>query len=198
MEKNSISKRANHRKFYLPYTNIMEQELVENVSSMDGISKIKMVESNTTPSKCLLFERNNLTFEISIFSKMWSYYRYYSKYEFGYRRCRNKALKPIWYINASLGFYSPLDIVEIVNIVYNLYISYQRETINEMKTMAIKYDLGYVGVYYGDAENDKLTQLFMLDHHIDNDKYGITYYYIDYLSQEALYELEDEKWVNDD
>lgn len=67
-----------------------------------------------------------------------------------------------------------------------------------MKAIAVEKDLGYVGVYEGDAENDKLTQLFVSDHHIENDKYGITYYFIDYLSQEALYELEDEEWGDDD
>ena len=168
-ENDDISKRENRRKFYLPYTNQLEQELVKNISSMDGVCNIRIFNS---------------------------------EYEFKCRYRQNESPELIWYwyINVSLGLYTPLDIVELVNIAYNLYIFYHREeTINEMKAIAIKYELGYVGVYYGDADNDKLTKLFISNHHIKNDKFGLTYYYIDYLSQEALSELEmeDDDWDKD-
>ena len=97
-EKDGISKRGNRRKFYLPYTNQMEDELIKYISSMDGVSNIRILESNTLLShKCLVFRINNLKFELSIYSKMNSYYRFNLEYEFKCRYRHNESPELIWY-----------------------------------------------------------------------------------------------------
>jgi hypothetical protein len=71
---------------------------------------------------------------------------------------------------------------------------YTDGVINEMKELARKYDLGYVGVFFGDAENDKLTEMYIQNHQIENDRFGMTYYFVNYVSENALDELDQEDW----
>lgn len=56
----------------------------------------------------------------------------------------------------------------------------------EMKEIIAKHQLSYVGLCDGEAENEKLTELFMSIHNLDNDRFGLLYYFIDYLSEKAL------------
>lgn len=102
-------------------------------------------------------------------------------FDYSYHEYYGNRMRYRWYFSVCYNLSSPQDVREMVILAHSLYTSYHREeTINEMKDLAIKYDLGFVGVYQDDADNEELTRLFISDHHVENDKYGLTYFYIDY------------------
>lgn len=128
-----------------------------------------------------MFNKDGILFEISVSTSLSPEFRYHSK--FYYRHYvyihHTATSKPLWYINGSLGYYLPQDILEMIGIACNLHVEfYTNAVIDEMKNIARKYNLDYVGVAFGDAENDRLTEMYIQNHHIEDDRFGLTYYLI--------------------
>jgi len=206
-KKNTINKRRSCNKggvFYMRYTEEMEKELYTLISSLPNILKQRWVKPNSIElkhTKCLMFNKDGISFEISVSTSLSLEYRYHSKFyyrHYGYTH-HNVSSKPLWYINGSLGYYLPQDIFEMIGIACNLHIEFYTDAvIDEMKELAREYNLFYVGVSFGDAEDDKLTEMYIHNHHIEDDRFGLTYYFINYVSQDALGELDVEDWDEDD
>jgi len=206
-KKNTINKRRSCNKggvFYMRYTEEMERELYTLISSLPNTLKQRWVKPNSIElkhTKCLMFNKDGISFEISVSTSLSLEYRYHSKFyyrHYSYTH-HNVTSKPLWYINGSLGYYLPQDILEMIGIACNLHIEFYTDAvIDEMKELAREYNLFYVGVGFGDAEDDKLTEMYIHNHHIEDDRFGLTYYFINYVSQDALGELDVEDWDEDD
>ena len=205
-KRNIINKKSKgyHKKFYLSYTKERERELYALISSLDGVSRLHRAYpcalTHKEHTKYLIFYKEGLKFEISISSSMKSDDRYDSKYYYTERFSeKNNSIKSIVFINASLCFYNPKDVLEFVELMCQLYLSYYRKkTCLEMKEMVNNYQLSFIGACFGDADDIKLTDLFIEKHQLIKDRFGLTYYFINELSIKTLQILEDEDWHDED
>jgi hypothetical protein len=77
--------------------------------------------------------------------------------------------------------------VEIIKLAHHLYKTYENfDTIEEMEEIVRTHYLSCIGTRHGDADDDKLTELFMAAHQLSDDRFGLTYYFINQLSIRTL------------
>ncbi len=63
-----------------------------------------------------------------------------------------------------------------------MYKTYENfDTIEEMKEIVRTHYLSCIGARHGDADDDKLTELFMAALQLSDDRFGLTYYFINQL-----------------
>lgn len=85
-KKNTINKRRSCNKggvFYMRYTEEMEKELYTLISSLPNILKQRWVKPNSIElkhTKCLMFNKDGISFEISVSTSLSLEYRYHSKF----------------------------------------------------------------------------------------------------------------------
>ena len=72
--------------------------------------------------------------------------------------------------------------MEIIKLAHHLYKTYENfDTIEEMKEIVRTHHLSCIGARYRDADDDKLTELFMVAPQLSDDRFGLTYYFINQL-----------------
>lgn len=185
-------RKGSHKKFYLPYTEEMEQELYELMSSLNDVGRLRcklLSHPQRKHTKWLSFHKGGLEFDISVSSFMKSNDHYNTKYYYQEWESRKTgSLIHYFFVNASLCKYTPKDVYEIVELMSQYYQRfYTKEVCMEMKEIIAKHQLSYVGLCAGEADNDKLTELFMAIHNLENDRFDFLYYFIDFLSEKALH-----------
>lgn len=109
----------------------------------------------------------------------------------------HRRLIPWWTISVCYRFSSPLDVVEMVMIAYRLHWEYNKyETIEEMKELVLQNNVPYVCISIEQEDTGELLKLFVKKHNIKDDRFGMTYYFIQRLC-EAFVRLVDDDWNED-
>lgn len=88
-------RKGSHKKFYLPYTEEMEQELYELISLFNDVGKLRcklLSLPQRKYTKCLSFHKGGLEFDISVSSFMKSNDRYNTKYYYQERESKKHDL----------------------------------------------------------------------------------------------------------
>ncbi len=99
-----------------------------------------------------------------------------------------------------MNHFSPMhDVLEMVMLAYYLHQKYNTyETIEELKELALQNNVPYECVCIEHEDTGELIKLFVNKYNIEDDRFGMTYYFIQYLCIEALSILDDDDWDDDD
>ena len=104
-----------------------------------------------------------------------------------------------WRLSVCHRFSAPHDVLEMVMLAYYLHQKYNTyETIEEMKELALQNNVPYECVSVEHEDTGELIKRFVNKHNIEDDRFGMTYYFIQYLCIEALSILDDDDWDEDD
>lgn len=207
---NKKGKRRYNRTLCAQQAEQIYQELDTYIPTMDGVKRfrwhgLEKLKSKGDP-KWLSFVINDIRFEIEVYvyqrATGKALFRYYPDIG-GWPHRKKITITYYWFLSVCYRKYSLEDIKEIVELSYHLHKDYgATDTIEEMKKIARDHKLSCVGALFGDADSVELTDLFMEKHQITNDRFGLSFYYLENKSRSALRMIfnEDdwEKWEEDD
>lgn len=206
---NKPGKRNTNRRLCAQYTEQIYEALKSYFSSM-GMNvdfDDECIENILLPKdpKWLLFKIGDVKYEI----EACGYYGHVDWTPFVFKAHsiygRNGNLKRIiykWKFSVCYKNYTSQDVLEMVKLADSLFQRYCTDAfINELKALALKNHIPYDFVSLEKDDDGELRKLYVEDNKIANDKYGMTYYFIEHCCLDALSELDVENndfWDDDD
>lgn len=206
---NKPGKRNTNRRLCAQYTEQIFEALKSYFSSM-GMNvdfDEECIENIHLPkdSKWLLFKIGDVKYEI----EACGYYGHVDWTPFVFKAHsiygRNGNLKRIiykWKFSVCYKNYTSQDVLEMVKLADSLFQRYCTDAfIDELKALALKNHIQYDYVSLEKDDDGELRKLYVEDNNIADDKYGMTYYFIERCCLDALSELDVEYndfWEDDD
>ena len=206
---NKLGKRNTNRRLCAQYTEQIFEELKSCFSSMSMNVDFdeECIENIHLPKdpKWLFFKIGDVKYEI----EACGYYGHVDWTPFVFKAHsiygRNGNLKRIiykWKFSVCYKNYTSQDVLEMVKLADSLFQRYCTDAfIDELKALALKNHIQYDYVSLEKDDDGELRKLYVEDNNIADDKYGMTYYFIEHCCLDALSELDMENndfWDDDD
>jgi len=206
---NKLGKRNTNRRLCAQYTEQIFEELKSCFSSMSMNVDFdeECIENIHLPKdpKWLLFKTGDVKYEIEAYG----YHRDTDSFPFVFRARsiygRNGNLKRIiykWKFSVGYKNYTSQDVWEMVKLADSLFQRYCTDAfIDELKALALKNHVPFDFVSLEKDDDGELRKLYVEDNKITDDKFGMTYYFIERCCLNALSELDVENndfWDDDD
>lgn len=206
---NKLGKRKTNRRLCAQYTEQIFEELKSYFSSMsmnvdfdkECIENIHLLKD----PKWLLFKIGDVKYEIEACGYYghadWTPFVFKAHYI--YERSGNlKRIIYKWKFSVCYKNYTSQDVLEMVKLADSLFQRYCTDAfIDELKALALKNLIPYDFVSLEKDDDGELQKLYVEDNKIVDDKYGMTYYFIEHCCLDALSELDVENndfWDDDD
>ena len=112
-------------------------------------------------------------------------------FEYSYRNVpigrKSEIIENQWLFTVIYKHHSPLEIVEIIKLAHQLYETYENiDTIEEIEEIVRTHHLSCVCDCSGYSDYDRLMELYLTAHHLSDDRFGLTYYFIKRLCVRTL------------